>query len=181
VFSLLAASAVAIRAMGTRPENVVFLALAVGAAGLAAYAFYRALWPLAAPEGARAPEMLGGRTKAALEREKALTLRAIKDLEFDRAMKKVSESDWAEMTGKLRARAIRIIRQLDQGHAAYHEVIERELHARRTAAGLAAASTGSAGQAPTSQAGRRCASCQVENDSDARFCKSCGTRMGETA
>ena len=32
-----------------------------------------------------------GRTRAALEREKALTLRAIKELEFDRAMGKVSE------------------------------------------------------------------------------------------
>ena len=42
--------------------------------------------------------MLGGRTRAALEREKALVLRSIKELEFDRAMGKVSEKDFAEMS-----------------------------------------------------------------------------------
>ena len=49
--------------------------------------------------------MLGGRTRAALEREKTLVLRSIKELEFDRAMGKVSEKDFAEMSARLRARA----------------------------------------------------------------------------
>ena len=49
--------------------------------------------------------MLGGRTRAALEREKTLSLRSIKELEFDRAMGKVSEKDFAEMGARLRARA----------------------------------------------------------------------------
>ena len=38
--------------------------------------------------------MVGERTRAALEREKMLTLRAIKELEFDRAMGKMSEEDF---------------------------------------------------------------------------------------
>ena len=49
--------------------------------------------------------MVGERTRVALEREKLLTLRAIKELEFDRAMRKLSDEDFQEMSGRLRARA----------------------------------------------------------------------------
>ena len=93
--TLLASAAAAIAVRGTRPANVVFVCLTVLAAGVAGYAVYRTLWPLAHPDAADSPEMLGGRTRAALEREKALLLRAIKELEFDRAMGKVSEADCA--------------------------------------------------------------------------------------
>lgn len=124
-----AASALAVR--GTSPANVVFVCLTVLAGGLAAYAVFRAVWPLVQPDAVEAPEMVGGRTRAALEREKTMVLRAIKELEFDRAMGKVSESDWQEMTGRLRTRAVRLIRQLDSGSAAYRELIEKELVARQ--------------------------------------------------
>jgi hypothetical protein len=124
-----AASAVAVR--GTRPANVVFVCLTVVAAGVAAFAVYRTLWPLVEPDLVDTPEMLGGRTRAALEREKTLVLRSIKELEFDRAMGKVSEQDFQEMTGRLRSRAMRLIRQLDSGSAAYRELIEKELAARQ--------------------------------------------------
>ena len=59
--------------------------------------------------------MIGERTRAALEREKMLTLRSIKELEFDRAMGKLSDEDFQEMSGRLRARAARLMRQLDAG------------------------------------------------------------------
>lgn len=146
VGALIASAAAAVAVRGTRPTNVIFVCLTVLSAGFAAYMVYRTLWPLVHPGAVETPEMLGGRTRAALEREKTLVLRAIKELEFDRAMGKVSESDWHDMTGRLRARALRVIRQLDSGGAAYRELIERELAARQTAApraGLAgAAATG---------------------------------------
>ena len=104
------------------------------AAGLVGYAVYRTLWPLVRPGSVDTPEMLGGRTRAALEREKTLLLRSIKELEFDRAMGKVSEADCQEMTARLRARAIRVIRQLDAGGAAYRELLDKELAARLGAA-----------------------------------------------
>jgi hypothetical protein len=129
--ALLASTAGAIAVRGTRPANVVFVCLTILAAGVAAYAAFRTLWPLAQPGAMETPEMLGGRTRAALEREKTLALRAIKELEFDRAMGKVSESDWQEMTARLRNRAMRLIRQLDSGSAAYRELIEKELAARQ--------------------------------------------------
>ncbi len=67
--------------------------------------------------------MLGGRTRAALEREKTLVLRSIKDLEFDFAMKKMSQSDYDEMSARLRARAVGLMRQLDEG-SGYRASIE---------------------------------------------------------
>jgi hypothetical protein len=44
-------------------------------------------------------------------------------------MGKVSEKDFAEMSGRLRARATRLMRQLDAG-AGYREQIEREIEQR---------------------------------------------------
>jgi hypothetical protein len=131
--TLIASAGAAVAVRGTGPANVVFVCLTVMTAGVSSYALYRMLWPLVHPDAVDAPEMLGGRTRAALEREKTLALRAIKELEFDRAMGKVSESDWQEMTARLRSRAVRVIRQLDSGSAAYRELIERELAARRAA------------------------------------------------
>jgi hypothetical protein len=133
IMTLLATAAAAVAVRGTGPANVIFICLIVASAGLAGYGVYRTLWPLVQPEAVESPEMLGGETRSALEREKALLLRAITELEFDRAMGKVSESDWQEMTARLRTRAVRVISRLDRGGAAYLEVIERELTARKAA------------------------------------------------
>ena len=84
--SLLAATAAVMLAAHPSPANLVLTSVTIGAAGLAGYAFYRTLAPLALDEERQAPESLGARTRAALEREKMLVLRSIKELEFDRAM-----------------------------------------------------------------------------------------------
>ena len=90
----------------------------MGAAGYAAYALYRSVLPLVSGEAGSDVVMIGGRTRAALERDKALTLRSLKELDFDHAMGKIAAGDYTEMRERLRARAIRLIRQLD-GATAY--------------------------------------------------------------
>jgi zinc-ribbon domain len=190
LLTLAAASAGAVVVRGSTPANVVFICLAIGTAGVAAFAFHRMLWPLVSVDETGAPEMVGGRTRAALEREKTLVLKAIKELEFDRAMGKVSEADWRDMTSRLRGRALRLIRQLDEGSAAYRELIERELNARRQAAGLAVvpqappAVPGPGGASPPAAHGETanapvgsCGRCGTANDQDARFCKKCGAGL----
>jgi membrane protease subunit (stomatin/prohibitin family) len=109
--------------------------------------------------------MIGQRTRAALEREKTLALRAIKELEFDRAMGKLSDSDWQEMSARLRARAARLIRQLDAG-GGYRDQIEREL-AKRLADQ----------PAPAAVRGAFCTECGTKNEADAKFCKNCGHKL----
>ena len=108
--------------------------------------------------------MVGQRTRVALEREKMLALKSIKELEFDRAMGKLSDADWAEMSGRLRARAARIMKQLDAG-VGYRDQIERDLQKRL---GERFAN----GRATPASAERECQACSTANDADARFCKS---------
>jgi len=146
---------------------VVLLTILMGGVVLAALATLRTVSPLVSPEDDRTP-MVGERTRAALEREKTLTLRAIKDLEFDRAMKKVSDEDFREMSNRLRARASRLIRQLDAG-VDYRSRIEQDLVKRMGEKPVE--------ESPVSHAGRTCPSCATANDADARFCKSCGAKL----
>jgi hypothetical protein len=117
-------------------------------------------------------EILHGRTRAALEREKTLLLRSIKELEFDRGMGKVSEKDFAEMSARLRTRAARLMRQLDAG-SVYRTQIEQEIERRLGGRGSARAS----GEPVLGTATPACASCGVVNDVDAKFCKDCGARL----
>lgn len=180
---LAASTGGAVAVHGTTPINIIFTCLAVMAAASAGYGVYRTFAPLVSDQVADSPEMVGGRTRAALEREKFLVLRAIKDLEFDRAMGKVSEADCQEMVARLRARAVRLIRQLDSGAAGYRELIEREVSARLglPASALAQpsppATAAGASSIASSRSSTRCTRCQMDNDADARFCKRCGASL----
>jgi hypothetical protein len=185
--SLMMATAAVVMSGPSTPEHLVLISLVVAAAGAAAAGFFRMLTPLTEPEPTRADAPLSERSRAVLEREKMLVLRSIKELEFDRAMGKVSPRDFDEMAGRLRARAIVLMKQIDDGATAYRDLIERELSARlatRTvgvaepAERLAAAAVPEAPAGPMAAPGV-CASCHTANDPDAAFCKRCGTRLEE--
>jgi hypothetical protein len=167
------ATAVVFVARGQGGTAVVLLSVLMAGAVLVGLAALRTLRPLIAAAEDRTP-MVGHRTRVALEREKTLALRSIKELEFDRAMGKLSDADWQDMSGRLRARAVRIMRQLDAG-GGYREQIERDLDARLKASrhSGAMAERGSA----TASAERTCAACATVNDADAKFCKNCGNRL----
>lgn len=163
---LIGATIVVFLSRGQTPAGIILLSLTIFTAAVLGVAACRTLAPFAGSDAARGPQVLGGRTRAALEREKALALRAIKDLEFDRAMGKVSEKDFAEMSTRLRARAAGLLRQLDAG-AGYRQQIEKEIEKRLGSASV---------EAPVTS--RTCRSCGTTNDTDARFCKNCGTNLG---
>jgi hypothetical protein len=188
VATMLAASAAVLVARDTSVENLVLVSLAVMAAGLAAMGFYRTVWPLVGDVREGKPAAVGGRTRLALEREKALVLRSIKELEFDRAMGKVADADFQDMVSRLRARAIGLMKQLDEEGTSFRREIEREVERRLAARKAGAVQAGGApararepevrtAAADTAQAARPCAACGTSNDPDARFCKSCGTRL----
>ena len=153
------------------PEHLILLSFTVAAAGVTAAAFYRMLLPLTVPEVSTLDQPLSERHRATLERDKALTLRTIKELEFDRAMGKVSQKDFDEMAGRLRQRAVSLMKQLDEG-GSYAAVIEQDLQ-RRMAAHLPADGE-NVGRGFTP---RLTCACGANNDSDAVFCKKCGTRL----
>ena len=175
----LAASTVAVlMSRQSSPEHLILLSLTIGAAGVAAAAFYRMLAPLAVRDELLLSERPSERVLAALEREKALVLRSIKELEFDRAMGKVSPKDFDEMAGRLRARALMLMKQIDAGGSGYRDMIERELQARlKKSDARRARSSGPATLASAGPALRACLSCGTANDHDAAFCKRCGTSL----
>ncbi len=168
---MLCATAAVIVATGQAMASVVTLSLTVVAASMAGLGAYRMLAPLVSPAAIRPPELVGGRARAALEREKTLVLRAIKDLEFDRGMKKIDQADFDEMSARLRRRAVGLMQQLE-GAGAHRDRIERELAER-----LSKSPAGKAKPAPRPASVATCASCGTANDADARFCKECGTKL----
>jgi hypothetical protein len=167
---LIGATVVVFLSRGQSPAAIILLSCAVFAAAYIGASALRTVLPLVGPPPEEAPEVLGDRARAALEREKTLVLRSIKELEFDRGMGKVSEKDFGEMSARLRARAARLMRQLDAG-SIYREQIEKEVEKR-----LATSNPKSPNPNPKSQ-GAECAACAAVNDVDARFCKQCGARL----
>jgi hypothetical protein len=172
--SLLGATAAVVMAKQPSPEHLVLLSLTIGAAGICGAALYATLVPLVRKDPEAGRPLLSDRIRTALEREKLLVLRSIKELEFDRAMGKMTPSDFDDLVGRLRVRAIALMKQLDTGEIAgpadsarglvtpeHREQIEQELAARLEKAGLS---------------GPRC-SCGTGNDADAAFCKRCGKRL----
>jgi len=162
---------------GQSRSSIILFTVLMGAVCLVGIAALRAVRPLVSPQE-DLTAMVGERTRAALEREKLLTLRSIKELEFDRAMGKLSDADWREMSSRLRARAAGLMKQLDAG-AGYREQIERDLvkrlavppdpqrpdHGRRTDL-----------SSPAS-VGNFCTECGTKNEADAKFCKNCGHKL----
>lgn len=170
---LLGATVVVFLSRGQSASAIILLSCAVFAAAYVGASALRTVLPLVGATREDVSEMLGDRTRAALEREKTLVLRSIKELEFDRGMGKVSEKDFAEMSARLRARAARLMRQLDAG-SLYREQIEKEVAKRLAKTGVAGVAPASAKTPPANT----CASCAAVNDPDARFCKNCGTQLG---
>jgi hypothetical protein len=174
--SILLATAAVIMARQAAAEHLVLISFSIAAAGAAAGALYRMLAPLTAPVVLRMGEPVSERTRAALEREKLLVMRSIKELEFDRGMGKVSQSDFDEMAGRLRARALSLMKQLDLGGSAYADAIERELASRVRKGGRASHRDSKALRGNDAAPPDTCA-CGTANDHDAVFCKKCGTRL----
>lgn len=149
----------------TRPEHLVLLSIAIVAAAVAAAAMYRTLLPLVSPERVVGDARRSTRQLLALEREKTLVLRSIKELEFDKAMGKVAEADFDDMAGRLRQRAVGLMQRIELGQAGVRERIARDL------------SNVKPPKASRKVSAQQCHQCQTLNDADARFCKGCGATL----
>ena len=167
---LVGATLVVVVSRGQSPAAIILLSLVVFAAAAVGAAALRTLVPFVRGADVLAVPVVGGRARAAVEREKTLVLRAIKELEFDYAMKKVSDQDFADMGLRLRTRAAGLLRQLDAG-AAYSTQIEEELARRLAASGVTA---------PDTQPARFCTQCGSPTAAGTKFCGQCGHRL-ETA
>lgn len=149
----------------TRPEHLVLLSMGIVAAAVAAAAMYRTLLPLVSPEQVVGDARRSTRQLMALEREKKLVLRSIKELEFDKAMGKVADADFDEMVGRLRQRAVGLMQRMELGEAGLRERIARDVSNLKKP------------RATKKVTAQQCAQCETLNDADARFCKTCGAAL----
>jgi predicted membrane metal-binding protein len=174
--------AIAVERMRLGPP-LVMLALGGMTLAFTASALWRMIDPLSreTPPGDPAAGQSRGFVRE-LEREKQLVLKAIKEIELDYQMRKISERDYREMVERYRNRAMRLISELDAG-GDYRGLIEKELKLRlelpvADTSLMQAPSAATASAAATTAAARpQCAACQTENDPDAKFCKSCGGKL----
>jgi hypothetical protein len=140
------------------------------------------------------------------EEKKRAVLRALKDLEFERSVGKISDEDYHALVAKYRDEGKRLIRALDEDAEPRRQKVEGLVAERLFREGLAEsppepyrgtadpavkaakknkkkkgkpARVDDAKPAENEAASKsECASCGTKNDADAAFCKKCGARMG---
>lgn len=154
-------------------------------------------------------EALGLGAPTAEEERKRAVLRALKDLEYERSVGKISEEDYVALRARYRHEAKLLLRRLDDAlapsRARAEALLEKRLarlgeHARGPAHESAAGAGGAAAEpeaphepTPERQAApegddtpdddgssRTCSACSTVNDGDARFCKQCAAPLTTT-
>jgi hypothetical protein len=154
LLSMIGATAAVMVSKHTHPAALLVLSAAVMAAGGVGLAVHRSLTGFAGRGPVGLP--IRDRAREAMLGDKALVLRSIKELEFDHATGKVSDEDFKEMNHRLRVHAMSLMEALDR------EAVEAPSRA--------------VAEAPK-VTGAACASCKTVNDTDAKFCKHCGSRL----
>ncbi|TPV96773.1 MAG: zinc ribbon domain-containing protein [Myxococcales bacterium FL481] len=151
------------------------LAIAAAALVLTLQGVYQFARSLATAEHDAVLDYFGGSLgpQAELRDERRRLLRAIKELDFDLELGKLSKKDHAAISTKYRLRAIELGRELDGGES-LHPGLATALQGNRSPSGE---------QPPVAESARSghraCPACGTENDDDARFCKACGGKLDE--
>lgn len=165
-------------------SSTPFLVAATLALGWIVWLLWRAAAALVREPDAGDTNVATGRRRKELEREKQSLLKALKELDFDHEMGKVSKKDFDDISALYRARAIRVLRQLDDAGGDYERMIAGEVAKRLQKPGTnAAAATpiGSAAATAAAVGGDGCPKCSTRNDADAEFCKKCGTKLHDNS
>ncbi len=173
------------------------LVLAGGALLGAIVLFWASLRTLGgdAPLPTALEELGSARRHDDLSEKKERVLRSLKDLENERAVGKLEEDDYLEVSARYRDEAKAILRQQDDEVAPYRKRAEEIAAAYLKKRGLGVAKADAteekadadgkvasteepaATSAPKAMAKPTCPSCGTANDVDATFCKKCATRL----
>ncbi|MFO0651902.1 MAG: zinc ribbon domain-containing protein [Polyangiales bacterium] len=118
---------------------------------------------------------------AELDARKKAALQALRDIEFERSIGRLSEEDYKGLEKKYRDEARAAMRAIDEGMGEWLARADEMLDAigtqsPRDGASKPAARADAKEKAPEAKADVRCPRCETANDSDAVFCKKCGTR-----
>ncbi len=121
---------------------------------------------------------------------KAMLLRALRDLESERALGKIDEADFAALSSRFRDEIKQLMREMDdqlEPHIARAEELVKAHFVRVGLAGDPFRTLGQAAQATdealaaddvlSSPWRLACSACGASNEPDARFCKACGAAV----
>ena len=116
------------------------------------------------------PQMREDREKA-LQQRKEDVYAAIKEMDFDLGMGKISEEDYRELKSQYKAKALEILKELDtvDGGEDIDAAIEREVQKLRE-------KKRKGGEKPVRQI-NFCSQCGREVAPDNNFCQGCGMRL----
>jgi hypothetical protein len=118
----------------------------------------------------------------ALGEQKRRVLRALKDLEAERALGKIDEADYEAIAMQYRDEAKALMRRMDADVAPSLAEAEKVARDYLAAQGLGTAAKDAAPQARGSARERvACVACATSNEPDAAFCKKCGAAMKTAA
>lgn len=185
------------------PTVVLWIAFALLAS--AVIVFWEALRTVldpSAPADASPVEALALEDRE-LRAKKKSAMRALKELEFEHSIRRITDDDYERLREQYRADARAAMEALDRGLGAYLEKAEAAATAlletkseeslmkseevssasrdgERESETVEATAEKPAGgdEAPTArQSERVCAKCETQNDADAAFCKRCGTKL----
>ncbi len=185
--------------------QLVVLSLAGGALILVIMLVWGSVQALAGESELTFEEAFSMGARTAEEEQKRAVLRALKDLEYERSVGKISDEDYQEYSARYRSEAKRLIRNMDESMAEARKRVEQDLAKRLEKLGpepeeededaseeLAPSADEKVVEAksnpehappvadrPAKKLLRPCAACHTQNELDARFCKSCGAPMAE--
>jgi hypothetical protein len=134
------------------------------------------------------PELIQAQNKFVSDRaaEKERVLRALKDLENERDIGKLDEADFKAVSARYREEAKDLLREMDAEVAPHREkaeelaakYVKKHLDEAPVATEPGASETKSEKtDAPSEVTHKVCPACNVKNDADAKFCKSCAASM----
>lgn len=157
---------------------------------MAVFAAAAVVLPFVRGESGENADDAESRLEEFLERKDVL-YGALKELDFDRAAGKLSDSDFLRIEAQYRERAIGVLREIDalvetgDPEADLSEALEREILALRKAVRVEDPSPEAAETAPDARDDppepRFCRDCGAPVSSTDKFCFTCGTPLRETS
>ena len=178
--------------------QLAVLTLAAAALLLVIWLLWSSVQALAGESELTFEEAFSLGARSAEEEQKRAVLRALKDLEYERSVGKISEDDYHEYAARYRAEAKRLMQGLEENLAEGRKQVETELARRLSQKPSKAKSSSPEAEVSEKSASdddpsspesapsesepkplptRDCPACHVKNELDARFCKACGKSM----
>jgi hypothetical protein len=117
--------------------ELAFLVFAAGVLVLVITLLWSSVQSLTGGSSLDFEEALGMGAPSKVEEEKRAVLRALKDLEYERGVGKITPEDYAELSAKYRAEAKRLIQSVDAALEPARREVEQALEARLKRAGVA--------------------------------------------